>query len=599
MEIKQNVNDRVFLEKLYINFFWASMFAILCGNIGSIVGNIVIGNAISSDRLAVVSLSLPIYYVFATIGNMTGIGGSAVCAELIGKNSYEECKKAYTATYIFTLFSTLFFTLIFLAFLPKLISILGSSANLYTDLRNYVLVMVIGGVFTAGVYLSFNFLRLDGKGSATTLTFVLMGVVNIIFDLLLTMWVKMGVMGVSIATSLGAMVATLFGIIVIRKKSTLLGFTKISFSEFIYYLKKIVIVGSPGASENISILLKVYILNRIIVAMAGDGVLSSLSVINSAGNFASAIIAGGAGALIPLVGVFSAERDTKSIRNLVLISFIFCGGLTLVFSGILIGFSEGVASIFGMKGLEELLITGTALKIFALSLPLQAICNILIYLHLSNKKTAVSNIMNFSRNFLFIVVFAYVFIKNWGSIGLWWAYLFCEVATLIVMLITNAIECKRNSNLSYFFLLDRKYEKAGRVFSESIMDDGESIKDVTARIQAFCEEAELMPKTEMAINLAMEEIVNLVAKYSTREGKDHIISLRILLHEDFFVLRIRYEGAMFNPIDYYNSKKSDSSDLDAMLELADSLGIKMILDICDVVDYKTTFGINNLTVISN
>ena len=62
-------------------------------------------------------------------------------------------------------------------------------------------------------------------------------------------------------------------------------------------------------------------------------------------------------------------------------------------------------------------------------------------------------------------------------------------------------------------------------------------------------------------------------------------------------MRLRYDGKKFNPIAYYEEKKNDTNDVDAMLALVDMLGMKLVTDTCDVVDYRSTFGVNNLTVV--
>ena len=77
------------------------------------------------------------------------------------------------------------------------------------------------------------------------------------------------------------------------------------------------------------------------------------------------------------------------------------------------------------------------------------------------------------------------------------------------------------------------------------------------------------------------------------------MNVRILLVQGTIVLRIRNGGAEFNPVAYYEQRKVNvvEDNIDAMLALDDSLGIKMICDTADVVDYRRTFGVNNLSII--
>ena len=94
------------------------------------------------------------------------------------------------------------------------------------------------------------------------------------------------------------------------------------------------------------------------------------------------------------------------------------------------------------------------------------------------------------------------------------------------------------------------------------------------------------------------------------ENEDQTFSIRILLmpgqtpDRPDIVLRIRCGGVPFNPIDYYERHRAEAvsagemDELDGLLEgLDDSLGIAMIVAAAPVVDYKTTFGVNNLTIL--
>jgi Ca-activated chloride channel family protein len=44
-------------------------------------------------------------------------------------------------------------------------------------------------------------------------------------------------------------------------------------------------------------------------------------------------------------------------------------------------------------------------------------------------------------------------------------------------------------------------------------------------------------------------------------------------------------------------KKNDTEDIDSLLELNDLLGMKLVIDACKEVDFQSTFGMNNLTII--
>ena len=585
-------SDEGMLFDIFKRFYLSSVFAIICSCLGSIVGNIVIGNALGEQKLAVVSLVLPLYYVFATVGNLAGIGGSALCAKQIGQNDSEGCRRTFTATYLLTVGLCVLFSLLFMLFLPQLTALLGTPEALKADVEAYARVMVPGGVFIAGIYLAFNMLRLDDKPIATTLTFVIMVAVTVLLDFAL---IKLDVTGISIANAAGAAGASLFGAIFIAKKSQTLGFVKMSAKEFGSAAAQILKVGSPGATENASILVKSYMLNRLIVAMVGSAALSSLSVVNSVNSFSLSITVGCAGALVPLLSVFSAERDTVSMRRIVSAALRISLVFLAVFAVAAFIFAPQVARLFGIvDGARE---AAKAVRLFALSLPLALAANVLIYLHLANNHTVLANTLTLFHSLIWAVGSAFLLMKGLGETGLWLSFTACEAATLLLAVFLHVLARRKNSDLSPVLLIDTKYEKSGSSIALCIPDTEEGIADALQQLEAFCEQNELPPKRQMLITLSMDEMMHLAMSYSTCESKRHIISLRVLINPGVLVLRLRYDGKQFNPIAYYEEKKSDTQDIDAMLALADMLGMKLVTDTCDVVDYRATFGINNLTVI--
>lgn len=595
MTDNKKLTDRNILKNVFSRFFISSMLAIICGCIGSIVGSIVIGNYLSEDLLGILSLALPVYYVFATIGNLLGIGGSTYCAKLIGERRYIDCKKVFTITYILNFAVCILFSVALIIFLPQTVKLLGTPSNLEADMYQYCFYKVIGGCFTAGVYLSFNFLRLDGRTAETTFTFIIMGVVNIVLDFVLVPF--MGTRGAAIADISGQAVATIFGIIVILIKSNLLGFCKIPRKEFFPFIGNVIKIGSPGATENISILLKSYVFNQITVVMIGHGVLKTLSVINSINSFSLAFTSGCAGALIPLVGVFTAERDNVSIRRLVKSALLTTMYMIVPFMAAVYIFAPNIAAVFGIS--ENASDTILAIRLFIISIPFALLSNSLIYFHLANKHTFLANVLTLLRWFGFAVSTAFLLMNYFGFVGLWISFTITDIITLITAIIIQFFIKRKNKDLSLILLLDTKFEKNGSSFAEVTPDDDESISAMIDKLNDFCRNNDFTRKRSMLIRLALDEMARLAAKYSTVHSKSHIISIRVLVCSDILIMRLRYEGDIFNPIEYYENLHADKNNIEAMLELEDFLGVKMLVDLCEIVDYKATFGLNNLTVITD
>ena len=170
-----------------------------------------------------------------------------------------------------------------------------------------------------------------------------------------------------------------------------------------------------------------------------------------------------------------------------------------------------------------------------------------------------------------------------------------------------AVFLHRHTELCGPLLLERRYE-AGRFIAFSVHSTPDEITDASARISSFCEENALAARQSMMIALSLEEMLVSIQEHCFPDDPSQSINVRILIApedesgERPVILRIRCSGVPFNPIDYYERRKAETAGqldkLDALLEGPDdSLGIAMIVSAAHTVDYKTTFGVNNLTVI--
>jgi anti-sigma regulatory factor (Ser/Thr protein kinase) len=126
----------------------------------------------------------------------------------------------------------------------------------------------------------------------------------------------------------------------------------------------------------------------------------------------------------------------------------------------------------------------------------------------------------------------------------------------------------------------------------------ESISESVDCIRDFCESNKLDPKQTIAIPFSMEEMLVLIREHCFEENSSDTINVRVLIFKDNVILRIRNDGKTFNPMAYYVKQKFESEgETDITDRLSDTLGIGMVLMMARAIDYRSTFGVNNLTIL--
>lgn len=588
-------DDNQFIKSVSGRTMITSMLAVLGSILGQVATNIIIGNALGSDALSVTGVLLPLYYVFATVGALLGVGGMTVCANRIGGGDDAGASRVFSSVYLLTAAIAAALTTVLLPNLDRVLGLLGvvPGDGIYPDVRSYAVVMVWGGVFTMGIYPAFNLLRLDGRNTASAMIFFVMAGVTILLDFVFLYVLDWGMFGVSLAASAGAAAASLTGAFLLFFRSR--NFRLVSpFRGLWASVRSIFAAGSPSAAENLCILLRTLFLNLILLAGFGVTALSAYNVTNSLNSFALVFISGISGAMIPFIGVFAEEKDTASIRQLLRLAFRRGLVLTGAFTLLCLLLPGPIAGAFGMGGQAELAAARPAVLLFSLSFLPALINNILICLHQAMRRPALANILTVLRSLFLVTALAWGLSPRFGLNGVWNSFWIAELVTLAAAILLSLPYRRRNPNLSPVFLLDTEAEREGSFVCFSVENRPEAVVECAEKITEFCERNGLAPRRSMAISLSLEEMLTSICQHSlgSRALK---MSVRILILRDVAVLRIRNQGAEFNPIRYCEQKRAEVGG--ALDQLDDSMGIQMIVKLADVVDYRRTFGVNNLTII--
>ena len=597
--------DARFIRLIYRRCLVSSMLAILGSVLGQTVSVMIIGRFLGPDELPAISITLPVYYVYATAGALLGVGGTAVCARFIGQNRFEESRLAFTCVYLLTLVVAAVLTAVMLVFSGQIIGLLGVTPDMdiFPEVRDYMRILSAGGVFIMSVYPAFNLLRLDGRNKAVASIFFVMSGVCITLSYLLAVVLNTGIAGAAIAAVCGAGTSGILGAALLFKGSKNFRFTlprafkekdrnKATFSRL---TMDIVVSGSPSALENLCILSRTLVINWILIAALHNMTsLSAFKVTDSVNGFAQIFIAGAAGSLVPFIGVFSSERDVSSIRQLLRFGFKWSIAMIIAFTAICMLFTRQAAGSFGMGGGENLTSALPAIRIFALSLPLAAVNNILVCVYQADRNTAAANALTLGRSFVWPVLAAFILSRRIGTGGVWHSFWIAELLAFACVVALSAVYRRKNKYRSRLLLLDTEAEKKGTHMSFSVNNNAESITGNAADINAFCEANSLNPRQTMTISLAIEEMLIMICEHCFEKNSSDTVDIRILIYEKKIILRIRNGGKAFNPVAYYEQESAKGQDKP---EEMDSLGVGMIVKLAETVDYRNTFGVNNLAIV--
>ena len=580
-------DNGIFLNKIFGKHVSSSIISMLGVQASVMANSIVAGKFFGADGLAVMSVVAPFYSLFSTIGALAGVGGATLTSHALGRDDDKSANESFTLSLIMGAVIYVIVAAICLEFVNPMLYALGCSEQIFDIAKEYALIYIIGGFGIVLMYFPYNYFKLIGKLKLLKVMFLSMAVVNILLDIFFVKVFAMGMDGIALGTVIASFSLSAYGV-------------KILFGEFklvkpsLKPVKKLLRLGLPSALNNLLTFFRLMIMNRIIVAAAGSAGLAAFSVFSALEKFSLVFLSGLSQATSSFVGVFSKELDTVSVRRIEkrahIIGIIFTVPLILV----IIIFPTEICNFFGIYEGYRLQLAEDAIKIFTFSLPPAVCAYLMISYFQAADFTTLANILVLSKSFIFLVLPAYFLTPIYGLQATWFSMTIASIAPILIMLI--AIPYYKRKGFFGVFLQDLSAEKNGRYISFAVKADVESIIDSVEKIAAFCKQNELTKKEIMLVRLSMEEMMMSIMEHCFEPNSAETMDVRILLVKKFddlmIVLRIRNGGKLFNPIKYHENQVEEDP-----LAMGDAMGIEMIIKAADVIHYKTTFGVNNLTVI--
>lgn len=575
----------------------------------TLANSLIAGNLLGESSLAVLSIVNPIYFVFATIGSLAGAGAASVAAWCIGQDDDEGCRAAVTLAALLSLALSFLLAVCGLIFLKPLTAALGADGELFGEVADYAAVYLFSGIGIAGIYPPYFLLKLDGRHRASMALFVGLAIGCVGLELFCVLVLKMGLTGVAWGCTAANIVTALTGwAILLGRKSS---FRLTSPARIKKNGVKMLMAGSPAALNNLCSVLRTVSLNLAIASLAGKIGLSAFGIISMASNLSLIFINGLTQTTGPFVGVFTGEHDNVSLIQLEKQAFKWGMMLIIPATAALIVFAPTFCRVFGVADSETLSLATTAVRLFALSMPPAMLSSIMMNYYLSAGRTWLANVITLCRSYIMIYLSLKLLCPPLGINGVWLSFAAAELLTWLTAAAALILFLKKTPTVFGILLLDKRFSSDDGCISFSVNATQEDIMNASQRISDFCEKNALPDDKAMLISLSIEEMLISIKDHCFADAPEQEINVRIAVGEkkgaDMPVLmRIRCSGEPFNPIEYYEKHReisfseetADSADelLEDFSELEDSLGIAMIVSSAPVVDYKTTFGVNNLMI---
>lgn len=238
------------------------------------VDSIIVGNYIGSEALAAVGSSGSLINLLIGFCIGASAGAGVVIAQFYGAQDREGVRKAVHTTIAIAIAAGAALTVVGIVATPILLKAMGTPQEVF-DQASIYLKVYFGGILFSVVYnMSAGILNAVGNSKRSLVYLMIAATSNIFLDLLFVVVLKMGIVGVAIATDISQLLSCIFIILFLVRSEDVYRVKLKDIRCYDNLLGKILKIGLPTGVQNIVISLSNVIVQSSVnsfgaVAMAG------------------------------------------------------------------------------------------------------------------------------------------------------------------------------------------------------------------------------------------------------------------------------------------------------------------------------------------
>ena len=410
----------------------------------TMVDGLFVSNLIGTAALSAINLTAPAIGLITAVSGMLATGGSAVVMKKMGEGREEEARQDFTLLILTNAVVGAVMMALGYGLMDVLLGSMGLSPEVFGYCHAYLSDYLL---FTIPILLMYNFslyLIAADRSRLSLICTVAGGVSNIVLDYVLIAMAGLGIRGAAVATGLGYSLTAAAGLLVFRKRDSLLHFQKPVFRGGVLFH-----ASANGLSELATSLVSgitTLLFNLAMLKYIGEDGVAAITIIMYVLMFVSALFIGYSYGAAPMISYYHGEGNHEKLKKLVRFSVRFILGASALCAAVSALATPALVGVFTRPGSP----------VYALAVTGNRLCSIaLLFLGLnvfaSSMFTALSNgvvsaVLAFSRSFLFTVACVQLLPLLLGVTGVWLA---TPAAELLGLLMSAALLARYQKRYGY------------------------------------------------------------------------------------------------------------------------------------------------------
>lgn len=594
------------IKRTFGKYLAMSILITLSATLGMMIDNVIAGNLLGSGAVAAIGMSLSVFMLFSGCAGILETGAVALCARALGNRDADRVNVLFSVSLAAALAVGAALSVGGVAGADVLATMLGAaSGELHADTAAYLSGICSGAFAIVLLQLLMGFTRLDNAPQLGIVAIVGMSVCDVIFNLAAVCVLDLGLRGMGLATALAYCVAV--GICCTHFPSKRNTLHLVNPVPHVGQLAGVLKTGLPDSLTRATVMVRTFTFNWLLLTVASAGAVAALSMLSSVNSFASSVTIGVGQTATLLCGIFFGEEDRGALKATLRTGMRMGLVLSCALCAVVFAFAPQVVGMFGLEGDAEAFGV-VAVRAFILCVPIDLINQLFVNYYQGTGNVRAASAIAVGQSGLFAVLFALGTVWFWGATAVWTSFLVGEAVTLALQLVVASVlwkrkaakgaadgapeaaadACERAGLLDKMMYLPETFQQDWRAWRAfSCEPDIASVAACSQQVAAWCEAQGIDGRRSYLVPLAVEEMAANAVEHGFAKTKHPAIDVKLILKRDgMLVLRIRDNGAPFNPMDL---------DLSAA-DSCSAVGIRMLRQGVRGVEYQNTVGLNNVVV---
>ena len=416
---------------LLMQYAIPAIVAMVASSLYNMVDSIFIGQGVGPMAISGLAITFPFMNLSGAIGACIGVGASTYLSVKLGQKDYSMAQRILGNSVILKIITGIIFGAICLLFLDPILRFFGASDNTLPYAHEYMVVILLGNVFTH-LYFGMNaLLRAASKPKQAMYATIFTVVLNTALDPIFIYTLDMGIRGAALATILSQITALCWQIKQFSNPHELLHFKRGIYKLDWSIIKNILAIGvSPLAMNTCSCIIVIFI-NTALVKYGGDLAVGAYGIANRIGFLFFMIVMGINQGMQPIAGYNYGAMHFDRMLKVLKLSMISATAIMAV--GWLVGelMPYPCARLFTTDAeLIEQAVKGIRLNMIAF--PLIGSQAVITNFFQSIGKAKISIFLSLSRQMIFLLPLLVALPPMLGVDGVWYALPTSDTVAFIV-----------------------------------------------------------------------------------------------------------------------------------------------------------------------